>query len=53
MGMRHQGRRSHYVPKWDAHCDKEEYLIIRENYLALQRESPEHYRYERPSSRAC
>ena len=52
MGMRHQGRRPHYVPKWDAHCDKEEYLITRENYLALQRENPEHYRYERPDSRA-
>ena len=47
MGMSHQGRRAHYVPKWDAHRDKEEYAIDREDYLRLRAEKPENYRYER------
>ena len=47
MGMSHQGRRPHYVPKWDAHCDKEEYAIDREDYLRLRAEKPENYCYER------
>lgn len=47
MGMSHQGRRAHYVPKWDTHCDKEEYAIDREDYLRLHTEKSEIYRYER------
>ena len=47
MGMSHQGRRAHYIPKWDAHCDKEEYAIDREDYLRLCAEQPEIYCYER------
>ena len=34
-------------PKWDVHCDKEEYAIDREDYLRLRAEKPETYRYER------
>ncbi len=47
MGMSHQGRRAHYVPKWDAYCDKEEYAISREDYWRLRAARPDIYRYER------
>jgi len=47
MGMRYQGRRPHYYPKWDQYCDKDEYAITGADYLRAREEKPEYYRYRR------
>ena len=47
LGMRHQRRRLHFVPKWDSHHDKEEYAVRREDYLAARERDPEAFRYVR------
>tara|TARA_Y100001960_G_C14377192_1_gene682049 strand:+ start:100 stop:660 length:561 start_codon:yes stop_codon:yes gene_type:complete len=46
MGMLNQGQQWHYVPKWDAHREKEEYAITRERYLGLRDDKPDLYRYK-------
>ena len=47
LGMRHQRRRLHFVPKWESHHDKEEYAVSRGDYLAARERAPEAFRYVR------
>ena len=50
LGMRHQRRRLHFVPKWESHHDKEEYAVSRGDYLAARERDPEAFRYVRLES---
>ena len=47
LGMRHQRRRLHFVPKWDSHHDKEEYAVRRQDYLAARAREPGAFEYVR------
>ena len=47
MGMHFVGRNPHYYPKWDKHCDKDEYAITRTDYHKVCAEAPYNYRYQR------
>lgn len=47
MGMYFVGRNPYYYPKWDKHCDKDEYAITRADYQKVCAEAPDYYCYQR------